>query len=161
MQRLWTQVQPEENGWFDCEGISGAVAWPYCYAVKPAITSVTDRAGNVVDQASKGLKLVKTAVIILLFLGLGSATFIGINAFRKRKSRKNPKKKQGIGNRIARIFGGLVLAGLGAIGYAGPQAAEPISTLIGGGMGLGGLYLVGSGVVGPDQANKIRKEIRG
>lgn len=145
-----------ENGWFDCQGASGWMPWSigYCQVVKPTVTNVT-------DQANKGFKLVKTVAIVLLILGLGAATFVGVSAVSKRKARKNPKKKQGIGNRIARILGGLVLTGLGAIGYAGPQVAEPVSTLIGGGMSLGGLYLVGSGVVGPDQANKIRKEIRG
>ena len=164
--------QPEEeDGWFDCQGASGWMPWSlaYCQIVKPVATSTVEIArggADIVqsgaDQATKLVKLVKTMVIVLFVLGLGAATFLGVNTLRKRKrKRKNPRKKQGIGSRIARILGGLVLAGVGAIGYVGPQAAEPISTLVGGSMGLGGLYLIGSGVVGPEQAKKIRKEIRG
>jgi hypothetical protein len=152
------QVTQEENGWFDCQGASGWMPWSvgYCQIVKPAVTGV-------VQPVKQGFNFLKTATIILLLLGAGTATFAGINAFRKkRKTRKNPrKKKQSIGNRIGRVLGGAVLTGLGALGYAGPQAAEPISTVIGGGMSLSGLYLIGSGVVGVDQAKKIRKEIMG
>ena len=118
-------------------------------------------------SAAQGVKrqfaLIRTVAIILGVLGLGAVTFIGIGAIRKKKrTRKNPrKKKQSPGNRVARVMGGAVLAGLGAIGYAGPQVAEPVSTLIGGGMSLSGLYLIGSGVIGTAEAKKIRKEIRG
>ncbi len=149
------QVTQEENGWFDCNGVSGAVFWPYCYVAKPAYSTV--------QGVKKQFALIRTVAIILGVLGLGAFTFVGINSVRKkRKTRTNPrKKKQSIGNRLGRVLGGAVLSGLGALGYAGPQAAEPISTVVGGGMSLSGLYLIGSGVVGVEEAKKIRKEIRG
>ncbi len=147
-----------QNGWLDCEGVSGAVFWPYCKIVKPAGQVITSG----LTRAEKIAKALKTAAMIFGVVVLGIGIFVSVTTLRKRKRlRKNPRKKATIGNRIFRVLGGGVLAGLGALGYAGPQAAEPISTVVGGGMSLGGLYLIGSGIVGPQQAQKIRKEIRG
>lgn len=158
---VYGQSDEQSNAWFDCEGVSGAVFWPYCKVVKP----VREGIESGLTRAEKIAKALKTAAMIFGVAVLGVALFVGVTTWRKRKRkrvRKNPrKKKQSIGNRIFRVVGGGVLAGLGALGYAGPQAAEPISTIVGGGMSLGGLYLIGSGIVGPQQAQKIRKEIRG
>ena len=151
---VYGKATEEENGWFDCNGISSAVFWPYCYVAKPAYSAA--------QGVKKQFALIRTVAIILGVLGLGAVTFIGINAIRKKKrTRRNPRKKQTLVNRAVRIAGGTVLTGLGAIGYAGPQAAEPISTVVGGGMSLSGLYLIGSGVIGTAEAKNIRKEIRG
>jgi len=158
---IGTYGDASEDGWVDCKGWSKYVLAPYC-APKLAYDAATGAVDRAKEQASKLARFLRTMAIIGGLGLLGSGIFLGVTMLRQRRARKNPrKKKQGIGNRIARILGGLVLTGLGAIGYAGPQAAEPISTVIGGGMSLSGLYLVGSGVVGPEQANKIRKEIRG
>jgi len=153
--------QTEENGWFDCEGASGWMPWSvgYCQVTKPLAQKVYQTSSDAYTAAQKPLKTVRTIAIILLVLGLGVGTFVGINALRKKRTRKNPK--QSAGNRIARVLGGLVLTVLGAVGYVGPQVAEPVSTVVGGGMTIGGLYLVGSGVLGSAEASKIRKEIRG
>ena len=151
------QSEPE-NGWFDCEGISGAVFWPYCKVIKPVRKGIQSG----LSRAEKFAKALKTAAMIFGVAVLGIGIFVGVTTLRKRKRlRKNPRKKASIGNRIFRVVGGGVLAGLGALGYVGPQVAEPITTIVGGGMSLGGLYLIGSGIVGPQQAQKIRKEIRG
>jgi len=151
------QVTQEEDGWFDCQGLSrfNPVLAPYCLA-KAAREGIAER-------ISFTKRLFRTGAILVGLMVLGSITFVGIAALRnQRRTRKNPrKKKQSLGNRLVRIIGGAALTGLGALGYAGPQAAEPISTVVGGGMSLSGLYLIGSGVIGVEQAKKLRKEIRG
>lgn len=154
------QADAEQDGWLDCKGYSRFVLAPYC-APKIAYEKATGALDSARQQASKVGRTLKTIAIIFGMSALGVGVFLGVNALRKRRTRRNPKKKQSIFNRLFRILGGLTLTGLGALGYVGPQAAEPISTIVGGGMSMGGLYLIGSGVVGKDEAQKIRKELKG
>ena len=154
------QADAEQDGWLDCNGYSRFVLAPYC-ATKLAYDKATGYASTITSAASKAARTLKTIAIIFGVSALGVGVFLGVNALRKRRTRRNPKKKQSIFNRLFRIMGGLTLTGLGALGYVGPQAAEPISTIVGGGMSMGGLYLIGSGVVGKDEAQKIRKELKG
>ena len=134
------KVEETEDGYFDCKGLSRYVFFVPCTA--------KETAQKAADRATRLTRTLRTIAIVFGIGLLGSATFLGFTALRQRAMRRNPKKKQSIGNRLARILGGTVLMGLGATGYTGPQLLEPISTVIGGGMSLGGLYLLGSGVVG-------------
>jgi hypothetical protein len=53
------------------------------------------------------------------------------------------------------------MTGLGALGWFGPQAAEPLSTIIGVPLSAGGIYLTASGLLSPAKAKSLRKEITG
>ena len=150
------KVEETEDGYFDYQGLSRYVFFVPCTAKEMA-----QKAAEAADGAARFARTLRTIAIVFGIGLLGSATFLGFTALRQRAMRRNPKKKQSIGNRLARILGGTVLMGLGAIGYTGPQLLEPITTVIGGGMSLGGLYLLGSGVVGKQKAQEIRKELRG
>jgi len=98
----------------------------------------------------------------LLLAGVIGAGAIAAVALKSKKMRRrNPKGKMKFGERIVRIGGGAALTALGAIGWFGPQAAEPISTVVGLPVSAGGVYLALSGLLSPEKAKAIRKEVRG
>ena len=98
----------------------------------------------------------------LLLAGvIGAGALAAVALKSKKMRRRNPKGKMKLGERIVRIGGGAALTALGAIGWFGPQAAEPISTVVGLPVSAGGVYLALSGLLSPEKAKAIRKEVRG
>ena len=105
----------------------------------------------------------------VLFYGIIlAAGLLYLNSTRKKKPdvtayRRilgNPKKMK-LGERVVRLGLGTVLTGAGAIGWFGPQAAEPITTALGGATSLGGLMLIASGLTSPETAREIRRDLKG
>ena len=95
---------------------------------------------------------------LLLYAGLLATGFLVARAVSPKK---NPRKKMKTGERIVRVGSGLVLGGIGALGWMGPQAIEPVSTIVGVPTSLAGAYLVLSGITSPETASQIRKEATG
>lgn len=97
---------------------------------------------------------------LLLYAGvLGVGYFLLTQIQTTGRLKKNPKMN--FGERIVRIGGGAALAGLGALGWLGPQAGEPFSTVIGLPISAGGIYLAISGFTSPEKAKAIRREVKG
>jgi hypothetical protein len=98
----------------------------------------------------------------LVLAGVVGAGLLAAVALKSKKSRRrNPKKKMGAGERIVRVGGGAALTAMGMIGWFGPQAAEPISTVVGLPISAGGVYLALSGLLSPEKAQSLRKEVTG
>ncbi len=95
---------------------------------------------------------------LLLYAGLLAAGFL---LARSVSPKKNPRKKMKVGERIVRVGSGLALGGIGALGWMGPQAIEPVSTLVGVPTSIAGVYLLISGLTSPETASQIRKEATG
>lgn len=98
-------------------------------------------------------------LILAGVIGAGALAAVALKA--KKSRRRNPKKKMGFGERIVRIGGGAALTGLGMLGWFGPQAAEPVSTIVGLPISAGGVYLALSGLLSPEKAKALRKEVKG
>jgi hypothetical protein len=98
-------------------------------------------------------------LILAGLIGVGALAAVALKS--KKMRRRNPKAKMKFGERIVRIGGGAALTGLGMIGWFGPQAAEPISTVVGLPVSAGGIYLALSGLLSPEKAKAIRKEVKG
>lgn len=142
----------QEDGYFDCEGVSGAVFWPVCLPKKIA------------GAYESGMRLVKnlliTGIIVsVVIFGIGAA-YLGLRG-KGRKLRNNGRSKIKFAERAFRVVAGLGMTGLGALGWFGPQAAEPLSTIIGVPLSAGGIYLTASGLLSPAKAKSLRKEITG
>lgn len=82
----------------------------------------------------------------------------GVTAYRRILA--NPKKMK-LGERVVRVGIGTVLTGAGAIGWFGPQAAEPVTTALGGMTSLGGLMLIASGLTSSEAAREMRRDLKG
>jgi hypothetical protein len=143
----------ESNGYLDCEGISGAVFWPYCLPKK-----ILTRAADAGSSFVRTLLLTGIIVSVAVF-GIGAA-YLGLRG-KGRKLRSNGRTKMKFIERAFRVVAGLGMTGLGAVGWLGPQAAEPLSTVIGLPVSAGGLYLTVSGLLSPAKAKSLRKEITG
>ena len=72
--------------------------------------------------------------------------------------KSNPRMK--IGERLVRMGAGSALTVAGAIGWFGPQAVEPITTIVGLPLSISGIYLLMSGLTSPETAQRIRKEVK-
>jgi hypothetical protein len=86
----------------------------------------------------------------LVVVGGAALVLIALLATKRLWWRKGMKRnpRMGIGERLARIGAGSLIGILGAVGWLGPQVAEPISTVIGGAATVGGIAIAASGVAG-------------
>ena len=125
---------------------------------------VADVLGRLSDESAirKATGGGSAALVVFGGIALVGVALLATKRFwwkRKKKHRRNPR--MGFSERIARIGAGGVLAILGAVGWLGPQVAEPISTVVGGAATVGGIAIAASGVAGKSElTSEIRKGIK-
>ena len=94
----------------------------------------------------------------LLYAALLGGGFLLAKSLSPGGLKSNPRMK--IGERLVRMGAGSALTVAGAIGWFGPQAAEPITTIVGLPLSISGIYLLMSGLTSPETAQRIRKEVK-
>ena len=94
----------------------------------------------------------------LLYAALLGGGFLIAKSLSPGGLKINPRMK--VGERLVRMGAGTALTVAGAIGWFGPQAAEPITTIVGLPLSISGVYLLMSGLTSPETAQRIRKEVK-
>jgi hypothetical protein len=97
----------------------------------------------------------------LIYAALIGAGIVLAKVTSSKGLKSNPRKRMKLGERIVRLGAGGVMTAAGAIGWFGPQAAEPLTTIVGLPVSVSGVYLMMSGLTSPETAKRIRKEVKG